>query len=447
VIAALLDHLWQSTLFCGGVWGVVQLCRSNAAALRHGLWLTASIKFLVPFSALYAVGAWMGLPEPVGAEPLFFDSAVQAASPMVSPAAVHVVAPENGRSFTVALLVIWFGGALVVGLRWFAAWRVASLVSRAARASPGAPADARLTDADVEPAVAGAFRPVVLLPVALLGKLTATQMNAVLAHEREHIRRHDNLKANLHRLVETLFWFHPAVWWIGRQLLEERERACDEAVLEHGHDGPVYAAGILEVCRHCIDRRRPAFSVSALSGNLPARIRHILVGARPVAVGLAKANALLLAALACAGIPLITGAADGALRRQALLDVNTRTFAAAHVHVAPAVAHADTGPAVVIETHEVLIRDSSLRDMVALVYGLQSGQVGGEGAWMDSPRYDVRLTTVLPVRNPESLDPSALRGAITTLLARRFDLEIYVNQRCQSPCGPLALQRATHSAE
>jgi len=442
MIAALLNHLWQSTLFCGAVWVVVRLCRSNGAALRHGLWLTASVKFLVPFAALYGLGAWMGLPAPVGGEPLFFDPAVQAAGPMVSPASVSVTARGTAGGVGAALLAVWMIGAFIVGGRWLLAWRAADSLARAARSAPGAPPDARVTDADVEPAVTGSFHPVVLLPVALLGRLTSTQMNAVLAHEREHIRRYDNLKANVHRLAETLFWFHPAVWWIGRRMIEERERACDEAVLENGHEGPVYAAGILEVCRHCIDRPRVAFSVSALSGNLTERIGHILAGARPAAAGLAKVSALLLGGLACAGIPLITGAADGSSRRQALLNTNSRTFAAAQFQVETA-SGADLRTVVVVNPHEVLIRGSSLRDMVALVYGLQSGQVKGEGPWMDSPRYDIRLTTAEAVSDPESFDPSALRGAVTKLLARRFNLEIYVNQLCQAPCGPLALATNT----
>jgi len=446
VIAALLNHLWQSTLFCGVVWVVVRLCRSNGAALRHGLWLTASIKFLVPFAALYGLGAWLGLPAPVGSEPLFFDPAVQAAGPMVSPVSISVVTRESAGGFTVALLVVWSIGVFIVGARWLLAWRAADSLARAARSAPGAPPDARVTDADVEPAVTGSFHPVVLLPVALLGRLSATQMNAVLAHEREHIRRYDNLKANVHRLVESLFWFHPAVWWIGRRMIEERERACDEAVLENGHEGPVYAAGILEVCRHCIDRPRVAFSVSALSGNLAERIRHILAGVRPAAVGFAKGHALLLGALACAGIPLITGAADGALRRQAVLDVNSRELAAARFQVETA-SGVRSRPAVVVNANEVFIRDSTVRDMVALVYDLRSSQVQGEIWWKDSVRYDVRLVTDQPVSNPESLDPSALRGVVTRLLAERFDLEIYVNQSCQEPCGPRALARATVSPQ
>jgi bla regulator protein BlaR1 len=298
----------------------------------------------------------------------------------------------------------------------------------------------------VEPAVTGSFHPVVLLPAALLGKLTDRQMNAVLEHEREHIRRHDNLKASAHRLVETLFWFHPAVWWIGRRMIEERERACDEAVLENGHEGPVYAAGILEVCRHCVNRPRVAFSVAALSGNLSGRIRHILSGARPAAVGVAKGNALLSLALVCAGVPLITGAADGSMRRQALLDFNSRTLAAAHFQIETATG-AGSRPAVQVNAHEILIRDSSLREIVALAYGLRRSQVRGESPWMDSPRYDVRLTTSRAVSDPESLNPSALRAVVTQLLAKRFELEIYVNQLCQAPCGPLALQRATRPAE
>ena len=440
MIAALLDHLWQSTLFCGVVWVIARLCRSNSAALRHGLWLTASLKFLVPFAALYGLGALAGLPAAV--EPHFFEPAVQAAVPVVTPTtSFQVAAPEAGPGVIGLLAAIWLLGAFVIAVRWMLAWRAADLQVRAARSAPGAPPDARLTDAAVEPAVVGSFHQVVLLPVALLGKLTAPQMNAVLTHEREHIRRYDNLTANLHRLVETLFWFHPAVWWIGRQLVEERERACDEAVIESGHDGAEYAAGILEVCRHCVGRPRVPYSVSALSGNLAARIRRILAGAPPAAAGFAKVSALLLGALACAGIPLITGAADGTLRRATLLALNTRALESAEITVVVAT-RALAQPVVAAGPREVWIRDSSLRDMVALSFEMQSGQVKGDGDLLDSPRYDVRFATRNPVSDPHSLDPSALRGLVTRLLAERFDLEVYVNQRCQSPCGRLALAGA-----
>ena len=66
--AALINHLWQSTLFCAGVWLITLTLRANGAALRHCLWLTASLKFLVPFAALAAVGnlvQWEHAPAPI----------------------------------------------------------------------------------------------------------------------------------------------------------------------------------------------------------------------------------------------------------------------------------------------------------------------------------------------------------------------------------------------
>src|SRR6185503_10910344 len=64
MIRALIDHLWQSTLFGAAIWSITLALRANSAAVRHGLWLLASIKFLVPFSALYLAGAAAGLATP-----------------------------------------------------------------------------------------------------------------------------------------------------------------------------------------------------------------------------------------------------------------------------------------------------------------------------------------------------------------------------------------------
>ena len=63
----------------------------------------------------------------------------------------------------------------------------------------------------------------------------------------------------------------------------------------------------------------------------------------------------------------------------------------------------------------------------------------GNGQWLDTPRYDIRAMAHDPVSEPDELDPYALRDLTTKLLASRFDLEIHVNRRCQSPCGRYAL--------
>jgi hypothetical protein len=74
-----------------------------------------------------------------------------------------------------------------------------------------------------------AIAPYPSFPRKYRGPSEAASMEAMLAHELCHVRRRDNLVAAMHMMVEAVFWFHPLVWWIGVRLMEERERACDEA--------------------------------------------------------------------------------------------------------------------------------------------------------------------------------------------------------------------------
>jgi hypothetical protein len=322
----------------------------------------------------------------------------------------------------------------VIALRWFLAWRAADSIVRAARPAPGSPLEARITEEAIEPAVARVFNPVVLLPSALLGRLSPEQLGAVLAHEREHIARHDNLTAHLHRLVQTLFWFHPMVWWIGRQMLEERENACDEAVLERGHDAQQYAEGILAVCRHCHDLAHAGHTASAISGDLTRRIRSIIRHVPPVSLGFCKAFALSACTLALGLTPLFAGAFDDAVRRHAQLLQNARSLDSAVITVGPAVNGMAHRAAIAADDHGVSIRNSTLRELVALSYGVQPADVTG-GSWLDTSRYDIDILARDVVAEPDEFDPIALRGAVNRLLASRFDLQIRVNQRCQEPCG------------
>ncbi len=446
MIGALIDHLWQSTLFCAAVWLITLALRRNGAALRHSLWLLASLKFLVPFSALYLLGAMAGLPSPVESQPSFFAQALALSSPVLSPTdSLIVLSPVPPSAWAKVLAVVWLLGASIAAAGWWIAWRRADSVARAARPVPGSPPDVRVIDADIEPAVARVFRPVVLLPAALLGRLSVAQLGAVLAHEHAHIARRDNLVAHLHRLVETLFWFHPLVWWIGHRIVDERERACDEAVLGNGHDAAEYAESILAVCRHCQHARVPG-TASALSGNLPRRIRDIVRGTAPTGPGLCKTIMLVLTALAVVSAPLFAGAMEGALRRGERLAKDSRLFRSARISVAPAVdIHAARGE-LTAGPRAILVRNASLRELVALTYDVSPAHVEGGGEWLDTPRYDIRAELRDPLGSPEKFEPAALRGAVIELLASRFDLRVHVNQRCEAPCGRRALKSSPVSS-
>lgn len=124
------------------------------------------------------------------------------------------------------------------------------------------------------PIVVGYFRPVILLPVSLVTSIPATQLEAILAHELAHVRRHDFLVNLLQILVETVFFYHPAVWWLSSRLRAEREYCCDQLVVSTLGDPAEYGRALLAV-----EELRGAdtvFALSASGGRLPERVRRIL---------------------------------------------------------------------------------------------------------------------------------------------------------------------------
>jgi bla regulator protein blaR1 len=99
----------------------------------------------------------------------------------------------------------------------------------------------------VGPMVVGIVKPVVLWPVGLLAHLSATDVEAILAHELAHIRRHDYLLNVLQSIVEVLYFFHPALWWLSARVREEREHCCDDVAVAVVGDARVLARALARV--------------------------------------------------------------------------------------------------------------------------------------------------------------------------------------------------------
>lgn len=316
ILAILVNHLWQSTLFAGVIAGLAVLVRKNSPRVRYLLWLAASLKFLLPFALLAAIGAKIPWPaasaaDPVSPLPRVVELAGDFTVPMVGelPFPAMGVTIDTTFQLLIALIVAltWATGALVLAVRWLMRWLE---IRRALRQSTA------LTDVDFavpvhatpqqfEPGVVGIFSPKLLLPTGLETRLSPEQMRAVLAHERCHLRWRDNLTASLHMIVQTLFWYFPLVWWIGARLIEERERACDEQVVREGHSAQGYAEGILQVCEHYITSRLPC--VSGISGaDLRKRIEHI--ARRTMSVELDGPRRFAIRAMACFAVAAPIGA-------------------------------------------------------------------------------------------------------------------------------------------
>jgi len=285
-LVSLANHLWQSTLFAAAVWLVTLLLRSNAASVRHRLWLIASVKFLVPFSLLVGLGARLPLRtapvaslRPVSA----VVNAVGTPFPTINRAVGTLQPPERPSSRVPnALAVLWFCGFVGCIGWWFLGWQQ---LRRALRR--GVPLDLDISiptissNEPVEPGVFGVFRPVLLLPEGIAHQLTPDQLRAVVAHEMSHVRRRDNVANAIHMLTEALFWFHPLVWWIEHRLLDEQELACDEEVLRQGGDPQVYAESILRICEFYVTS--PLICVPGITGSdLKRRVREIMrAGVKP----------------------------------------------------------------------------------------------------------------------------------------------------------------------
>jgi TonB family protein len=190
--------------------------------------------------------------------------------------------------------------ALVRRARPLASGREAAALARARRTSTCARAiDLRQGDSTLEPAIVGVLTPAIIWPNGLSERLTDDELEAVLAHEIAHLKRHDNLMAWLQIAAATLFWFYPLTWWLGTRIVNERERACDEEVAQMGTDARIYAAAILKVCSFCL--RTPAAFVSGVGGSdLALRIERILTSS-PRAT---RASAARLIGL-CFGLAMI----------------------------------------------------------------------------------------------------------------------------------------------
>jgi hypothetical protein len=125
------------------------------------------------------------------------------------------------------------------------------------------------------PAVVGWLRPVVLLPASALSGLTPQQIEALLAHELAHIRRHDYLINLLQTAVETLLFYHPAVWWAGSRMRAERENCCDDLAVSVCGDALAYARALTQLEQLRITT--PRLAMAATHGSLLERIRRLLV--------------------------------------------------------------------------------------------------------------------------------------------------------------------------
>ncbi|MCS0656996.1 M56 family metallopeptidase [Massilia terrae] len=177
------------------------------------------------------------------------------------------------------------------------AWQ-ARLTQLAAHAGIARPVRLRIVEALASPVTAGWWHPVVLVPASLVSGMPAELLEALLAHEIAHIRRHDYLVNLAQNLVETILFYHPAVWWISGRIRAEREQIADDIAARQLGDPKRLARALSELEKRQFGSRQQ-LAQAASGGDLMARVRRLLRPDTPSA-GWTSLVPLLGIAMLCA---------------------------------------------------------------------------------------------------------------------------------------------------
>ncbi len=260
-------HIWQIGLLGLAVGAVNLFVGRRWPHLAYALWLVVLVKCFVPPIGNWPVNVLGWLTPVVLTDPASGVGRVESARPtaetMQHEQLVGLIPRPTIRSTTAPLPtsstktnVTWSSASTLAPLAWLigsvllcgiAIGRGSGVGRRLRRSSRPMPPDeqtlvdrvaARLglrgdarvlvTSLDAGPVVVGLWRPTVFVPEMLLDRMQPRQLEAMLAHELAHVRRRDTWVAALQFAAQTIWWFHPVVWWMNRELVRQRERCCDE---------------------------------------------------------------------------------------------------------------------------------------------------------------------------------------------------------------------------
>jgi len=318
---SLLHFLWQGAALAALAYTMMAFCRSTATRYAVGV-ATLGLMLAAPVITFLALRSQEQASSPAITVAATADSAsVTTGDAALSPrAAMYHRESETDRPYFLWLVEFWFAGVVLLSLR--SAGGI--LLIERLRRKETIPVACDLLQMCLSlqhrmgltrtvryceslhldgPAVAGWIRPVVLLPVSVLSGLTTVQLEAVIAHELAHIGRYDAF-VNLFQVgVETLLFYHPAVWWMGKRVRVEREHCCDDAAVALCGSAVTYARALTHMAE---SKAAPQLAMAANRSPLVERIARLL-GANRAAESFRGAN--LSVGVLCLSAAILAGSA------------------------------------------------------------------------------------------------------------------------------------------
>jgi uncharacterized protein (TIGR03435 family) len=382
---SLLHFLWQGTIIVALYAAARRTARGCSPNLRYILACGAlAVMAVAPIATWFVLAP--GPTLPVTAGHAVAPAVGASAGGFASTVAVVGFAPQ--QRYLPWVVAIWFAGALAFWIRLLGGW-IFTVRLRTALASPAperwqqtlerlkarlrvtAPVRLLTSALVATPVVVGWLRPVVLVPASALTGLPPEQIEALLIHELAHIRRADYFVNLLQGMVESLLFYHPAVWWISGQIRIEREMCCDDVAVSMCGDALTYVSALAQ-----LESARPAHlrtAIAANGGSLADRIARLLGASRATTrtsagPGIA-AGAMLLAITAIA--------------------VFAQPAARSKFEVASIKPSVETGFQRVRTPPGRLSAVATVRLMMQNAYALQSFQIVNAPEWAASERYEV----------------------------------------------------------
>jgi len=285
---ALIHFVWQGAIAGLFFWIVLHLLRQRSANVRYVVGCAA----MIVLALLPLVTAEVLYSRLSNSRPGVATANIEQSEPQALPAVIS----QRGLWFSALqswALPIWSVGVIAFSIRLILGYRHAFILRRRGRPandSVGAvvmrlaklmsvhrPMRVLISSMADSPSVVGWLRPVILLPTATLMGLTPLQLESILAHEIAHVRRYDYLVNMLQMVVETLLFYHPAVWWMSKRIRLERELCCDDLAVRFSGNALRYARALTRLEKMRLTT--PQVAMASTGGPLLYRIQRI-VGVR-----------------------------------------------------------------------------------------------------------------------------------------------------------------------
>lgn len=299
----LIHFLWEGAGVAILLALALAATRKSSANLRYGLACGAlTVLAFLPVATYVALAPAAEVVAPTGGAHWAFGERI-------------VAVPPAASGYLPIFVAVWACGVILLALRLVATLAVVERMRRrhtlVGPAEWQARADALAERIGVRrkvrllfsqkieaPSAWGVLKAVIVLPTSIVAQLSPAQIETILLHELAHIRRHDYLVNLLQSVVETVLFYHPAIWWVSSVIRREREHCCDDLVVAALGSATPYARALLQIeeCR----RAMPSPVLSAKGSNLMNRIARIL-GAKPAPVRLSPLAALGILAIVLGG--------------------------------------------------------------------------------------------------------------------------------------------------